>query len=405
VEQPDTFFRTGVEDEGLRQYGVYRERYGPIRGAEYPPGIVDIWLEKEERYFERMTGGMRKEAKGVLGRAEEAKLAGRDIEAGLRFSEYGARRAGVGVIEGVTFPIRPLAWGKTAKTILDLITKKEARKRAVETAKRDPMGVLTEGLRGVAGGGIAGRGISSLSRKLGIVGPKTYRLKETIVTRPKVGETPATLMPKGKWRTTWEITKKGGTPALLLKEPDLMKICKPIPVYGPSLLEPGLGLIGGLRSLGITEPKAPTRLEPGPQIPAGYLDVIQRMEPMKGRLRGKLEQEVILKPVAWREQEPKPLIYPEYKPPKQKRRKRQRVVVVPIQLPKQKQKQKQRQRQIIGLAPMQLPFLATPSPTTTAMRLPFEEKKKRRRKDSLLFGFEQRRYAVQTAKELKRLLG
>jgi len=413
------FFGGGIEDEGLRQYRVTRERYGPTRGAEYPPGIVDIWLVEEERFFEKMTGDIRGKAKIELGKAEEAKLTGRDIEAGLRFSGYGARRAGAGIIEGLTFPIRPLAWGKTARSIYQLFTKKEARKRAIEVAKRDPMGVLAEGLGGVAGGGLAGRGISSLSRKFGIVKPKTYRLKETTVPRPKLGETPASLMPKGKWRSTWEIARKGGTPALILKErPEFMKIYEPAPVYGPSLLEPGLGLLGGLRTLDRVKPEAPARLEPGPQIPAGYLDVIQRMEPIKGKLRGELEQEIILKPVSWRKQEPKPMVLPEYKP-KQKKKKKQRrkqgIIPAPAQIPMQKldiipvptqiPKQKQRQRQKIGLAPFQLLVLRTPSQKKEVFRLPFEEKKRKRRRKSLVFGFEQKIYGVQTAKELKRLLG
>ena len=112
----------------------------------------------------------------------------------------------------------------------------------------------------VVGGGVAGRGISKLLRKTRATKPSTYRLKQVKV--PRVDRTPATLMPRGKWRSTWEITRKGGTPALILKEePSLMKVHVPVPVYRPSALEPGLGLLSGISPFKITEEKPTLRTE------------------------------------------------------------------------------------------------------------------------------------------------
>jgi len=397
----------GIEDEGLRQYQIQRERYGPTIGAEYPQrGVLDQWLLAEERFFRETSRAGRVSAREELELAEEAKLSGRDIEAGFRFSTYTLKRASVGAFEGFTFPARPLAWGETAKTLYQLLTKKEARKEAILTAKKDPMGFLAEGVGGMAGGGAAGRTIDRLLKATGVSKPTTYRLGKTTITKPKVSETPATLMPKGKYPSgafDVKLWKMGGTPALSLKEkPGLLTVYKPLPIYKPSLIEPGLGLLSGLRPFIGEKEKAPSKLEPL-QVPSNYLDVISRIgqisEP-KPSIKGIVEEKVILKPVGYKEKE-RAWVYPKFLGKVTEIQKTGSILGQ-----RQVQEPLQEQKQALRLREIQIPVLARSTRQVQKTRLPPKKRKKKRRKAPFdIFGYEQRRYGVQTAKELKRLIG
>jgi len=201
-----------------------------------------------------------------------------------------------------------------------------------------------------------------------------------------VGEIKPVLIP-------WTETVKSHIPGLRIGDigPTISK-----PFRGPSGI---LGLLGGAR--------AATKVRPTPKKgqeldPFTWVDPIQRLgdlpitEPSR---RGITEtpREISL---AGYTQRQRPLVTPGY-----------------ITEPIQKQRQRMRTRGISEIIQEQKPKM--PSPITPILRL-FQEprkkkspkriptrrkKRKKRRRRRLPFGYEQRRYGVQTAKEIRRLLG
>jgi len=292
-----------------RLHGVSRE------GVPAPKFIES--MERLGIRYEEILGGpsalFRERAVRTLSKAEEAKLEGRDIEAGGLFSTYMLQRTLAGIWDIGTIRARPALLYQAMRTGVGLVVSPKVRKEVFEYAVGDPGGFTAE-----LGGGLLGASLAeSALRKVGLIKPASYRLKPTMKAREITS--PATKMPTGKYPLATYDTKlwrEGGTPILLHKEPELMTVYEPVPVYKPSLAEPALGLLSGLRPFTIPkeEPASKVRTEPSETaIPKGYLDVIQRTDQMsKPSVRGVTEEALILKPIAYTERRPRPLVSPRY---------------------------------------------------------------------------------------------
>jgi len=287
--------------------------HGVERDVTPPPKFVKD-IGRFGRRYEELLGlpsrRIRERATGTLARAEEAKFAGKDVEAGFLFGTYMFQRTIAGGWEMLTLPARPEAMYKTVRTGVGLIVDPKVRKAMVESAKADPGGFTAELAGGILGGTIVGGAL----RRMGLVKPSSYRLKPT--TKAREITSPATKMPTGKYPTgafDTKLWKMGGTPILAHKDPSLMIVYEPVPVYKPSLIEPGVGLLSGLRPFTVSEEKPITKMkaESVVSIPRGYLDIVQRTEPWrKPSVRRVTEEALILKPVVYTERKPRPLVYP-----------------------------------------------------------------------------------------------
>jgi len=210
------------------------------------------------------------------------------------------------------------------------------------------------------------------------------------------------LIPSDKgWWETWVKPRihikpeKGFLPGLRITDigPTISK-----PFKGPTDI---LSLLGGARAITQVRPIPPRGKE---LDPFQWIDPIQRMERIQ-------EPKPRIIQMAGRTPKQRPWVHPFTTPmptieetTRQRRRQKQRQRTITTPIMPTITIQEPKEEPTIPFIPIPRLFLE-PRKRKRAMRLPFEEKKKRRRKDSLLFGFEQRRYAVQTAKELKRLLG
>jgi len=326
-----------------RLHGVTRET------APTPKVIQDVGkaLGKYEKIMEQPSMALREKAGIALVKAEEAKVSGKDVEAGLRFMESSLYRAGAGTWAGATLPFRPTAIVETVKTAYLLATSKEARALAIT----DP-GFVYELGGGFLGGSITAKGLSRLGK------PKTYRLKQKTSlkqistgigkgyslepTRTTKGPSPASLFPKGKWRSTWEIVKKGGTAVLMEPETGMVTTWVPTPVYQPSLFPPIMGAISTLRKTPTVDEPIIDRAER--TIEKGYLDEMERMQKKTIEITEQAQKErptitpettelpLIIRPVGYKEIE-RPLIYPEYI---QKRRPKAKIDIDEILKPRTK---------------------------------------------------------------------
>jgi len=326
-----------------------------------------------------------------------------DWDLAMKRAELGALNIGIGAVESFTFPVRPSAWVRTGMGLVGLATSQERRREAVEFAKARPEAVGLQILGGLGGGYAAGRLIGRLR------GPKTYTLKEkTIPQKPRVVTSPATKMPRGKWRSTWEITRKGGTAVVQLKErPGYISYYEPTPVYGLSRL----GLIGlsGVHGRTTTEVKSDVvEKQTEKQLQRVGLSQRQRGKEREmfaiGELpKGRTEQRREILP----DQEPFIRLRPVPTPPGfveppviiQEQRQRQRAIT----LPDLRLKQTQEQRQAQSIAQIQRMSMREPTPE---LRIPRRRKKKGEKGELDLFTFgEIRQYRIKGVEELMREMG
>jgi hypothetical protein len=234
----------------------------PATVEEKPPGpdrSSEIWTESE-RAFRGVSTQIRETS---LGFREEAKRK-QDVYSKTAYEAVGlGLRAGASAWDALTIGVRPVFLTETA------IRAKTAISKPVETIGEfgkaimtDPLGVTAD----IGGGFIGGHALSNVLRKTGIIKPSSYKLDKKIGTLDDVSEhtgisfdsktgyvtdiseTPAHKWPRGQWRSTWEIARKGGTSIVELeKRKGLYAYWEPVPVYPLSSSIPTL--LGGIASV------------------------------------------------------------------------------------------------------------------------------------------------------------
>jgi len=257
-------------------------------------------------------------------------------------------RTAKGVVEGASFLVRPAAWARTAEFIgqvlmpekgesqsdyrsrlsdmvkndvydeskreqilnklvstmpRNLVSRedrqeaKEYRKALGASIMADPVGFVAEVTGGIIGGKLALKALSKVSGIKELVSRPSLeqRMWDKVTPIEKIGttvpevHTPSnwspTTMPRGMWRSTWEIARdvsaKGGTAIVMLKNPttgELMGFMsweEAVAVTGglPELLG-SLGVISGIEGKVVVEPVV---VEDSKLKQSGYLDTVQRL--------------------------------------------------------------------------------------------------------------------------------
>lgn len=198
---------------------------------------IDDLLKAEEAFFGLFEEPLLKKSEELEEKSLELAKKGESLPGLAAYIGGVGAYSGAQFIGGATLVVRPLLIKETGETIYSLIADPKARKAFISEVAQDPFKFLAGTGAGVAGGYITGKVVSKA------IGPRTYALKKTKVPRKTVTESPASLMPRGEWPKGW-----GGTPVLLLDDPSLVEVMKPIPKYvtTPQIL---LGLTGGLTGI------------------------------------------------------------------------------------------------------------------------------------------------------------
>jgi hypothetical protein len=301
----DTVPYKAEDDRSVYAKPIYSKR----RTGE--KSVLQPHLEKEEKIVEKITKPLGE--KQVQLHAKSVELA----EKGRPWEGFGYYMAGTGLrftrgfVEGVTFPVRPIAWGQTVSGLSKLVTSPEARGELIGEVARDPFGFAAEAGGGIAGGYTFGKGISIATRK-----PSGFTLKQVKV--PKETSSPASIVPRGSWPTKAfdvKLWREGGTPVIqLVKEPKFVLIHKPLPVYEPSYLPSVLGVAGGTRIVTGLKEKTENHLRAPSGIPQVSGSTLRERQIQDTVLRPKIGSfpvPIQIEPVGYKEKSP-PMLRPGY---------------------------------------------------------------------------------------------
>lgn len=183
------------QEQALRRYeafftrlmgGLYRKRGELLSEAETlktrepTPRVrepqeqyIDAKGEVEQREGEKARRKIRETGTRVT---EE----GTQFEAGLTYSAAQATAATAAFLEGVTAPIRPYNIPRSLRAL----SQPETRQAIIQDVKQDPLKYTVGVPSAYLGGVVAGRGISYVGRKTGVIDPQmTGKFVETTETR------------------------------------------------------------------------------------------------------------------------------------------------------------------------------------------------------------------------------
>lgn len=167
--------------EALRRRKAGLETHLGIPGPAWGPKPSTVGAELQTRLyggmewmesgFQASTKGFRETGEQLRVMAPELKLEGRDLEAGVAFGVAGAFKAAEVVVDSATLPLRPLMISRTVKGIYDLATSEEARGRAVEQVRADPLGTAVSLPAAVLGARLFEAGVSRLVKAVSNLTP------------------------------------------------------------------------------------------------------------------------------------------------------------------------------------------------------------------------------------------
>ena len=319
-----------------------------------------------------------------------------------------ALSGGVSFVRGAASIVNPFEWARGLHDLTYLVRSPYAQFQLGEQIAEDPLRFAVDFGAAMAGGYFTGKWITNLAGKMGIVEPSDWTLvsKTMPIEEAQIGVNPSTLMPRGTWRKTWEITRQGGTPILgLVDKPGLAQVWLPVPVFSSSLA--GFGAVTGLLSeisLDIDDPlgteKVDTILESIPDIDDTDLielpKIIERVDETYRQEPVLTPPMVIPKPDPIIDQKPDPPFVPPIIDIIQDVdvTSIQDLFHEPTQIQEQIPKQKQVPFQSLSSTPKNL--FGKPS---TKLRRPRKTKKRKRKGDPLI-GFELRTYKYRSSKEL-----
>jgi len=221
----------------------------PVEKRPHIDRSAEVW-EAAEAPFVAVSTGLRSAGKGFRTQAAlKSDLYSKTVYSGVGLG----LRAGASAFEAFTMPVRPLLVHKSVENVAKVVTDAKYRGAAISQITKDPLGAGADIAGGLVGGYAFGRVASYGLQKAGVVKPSSYKLTQKTGSIDdvvmEVGKSPAELMPRGKWRSSWEIARRGGTSLVQLeKHPGLASYWKPVPVYTsfPTKLST---LIGGVSSL------------------------------------------------------------------------------------------------------------------------------------------------------------
>lgn len=454
IEEPSlTFFEEPrLDDQPFPGEATFAERLHGVKG-EYvaPPGAIkslarigESWerfMGRPSRFLRERAGGPTpiitdgkitwEKGEGLLSKAEEAKLAGKDIKAGALFSQYMGIRAGAGIYDIFTSLVRPKVLYESVRTGVGLIVDPKVRKGAVEYAKADPGGVSAELAGSVLGARLMGQTITGIktryrawhearfeakypaeeflpyeqelltpqpTQELGIKGITETVVKEKGVVWDFRGDRASISIsqktPLKEVHSDWDLLTKGGTAITKLKEkPGYMKVWKPIidlewrpglriSDIGPTITDP---LRGGSRWAyllalgGLTTTQEEKDLSKSVIETKVWEDPAQRLGdiPTFKEPSITVEEPRIIE-MAGRKQIQRPLVYPLTTP---------NIIQETIQTPQQRQRQKQEPKLKTILEAPSISIGRAPPPTTRKRLRPLYFREERRRRPKGLMSF------------------
>ena len=319
----------------------------PATIKDIQQGILRVGSDYEN-VFKSVTDPLVQASEKASKRSLELALEGKPWAGFGAYATGTTIRTAKGVVEGASFLVRPAAWARTAEfigqvlmpekgesqsdyrsrlsdmvkndvydeskreQILDKLVStmprnlvsredrqeaKEYRKALGASIMADPVGFVSEVTGGIIGGKLALKALSKVSGIKELVSRPSLeqRMWDKITPIEKIGttvpevHTPSnwspTTMPRGMWRSTWEIARdvsaKGGTAIVMLKNPttgELMGFMsweEAVAVTGglPELLG-SLGVISGIEGKVVVEPVV---VEDSKLKQSGYLDTVQRL--------------------------------------------------------------------------------------------------------------------------------
>jgi hypothetical protein len=295
------------------------------------------------------------------------------------------------------------------------VTSKEERQKVLSEIKVKPEAAIARTLGGLAGGYLVGRVVSKIRRVTGKEKPVTGKLVVEKVPE-EVVESPATLMPKGKYRDVpfeakiappkvgsklwWArqraeaVLRRKRLASVILKpqllEKRLREVYKFVPIYKPGLEVPLSALIG------ITRAIATPKVEPISKIQ--YKTMQKQIERLgiRTRVRTEIREKIIVE----KEQKIRVLTFP---------------ISLPISLPDiaqdtrarirtraiQEQEITQKQKVDVKTQQIQIQRLSHVDPVLKKKKVKLEEKLPPLGITTKMWG-EERIYGVPTVKELKR---
>ena len=164
-EEVQPIYDMRLDEEPYPGETTFIERVHGVTGPYTPPPPAiqalsgawmryERWIEGPERFFRTKTAS-------TLERAREAKLKGKDLEAGFLFGSYMGLHALGGIYTGATIQFRPLAAIESIKTGVGLLLSSSRRAEMARAISRDP-GLLVALPAAALGAKLTGIGVTKV---------------------------------------------------------------------------------------------------------------------------------------------------------------------------------------------------------------------------------------------------